>query len=120
MALVGSWARGNARATSDVDIILPTDQRDDYRHRQNWTSEIDFRAAGYRVLSSDSADYGAVWSRHIHFVPRAEVEVTFARCSWARTNPIDDGTRRIVVDAFRIIFDKDKSLARLVEAVGLG
>lgn len=93
MALVGSWARGSARATSDIDVILLTDRSDDYRHRQGWVAEIDFQAAGYLVLSSDSGDYGAVWSRHLHLVPAAEVELTFGRCSWADTRPIEDATR---------------------------
>jgi hypothetical protein len=58
--------------------------------------------------------YGVVWSRHIHLLPSSEVELTFAKCSWARTVVIDPGTRRMVKDAFQIILDKDGMLARLV------
>jgi uncharacterized protein len=79
-------------------------------------SEIDFRGAGYRLQSSEDAIYGVVWSRHVNLLPGAEVELTFAECSWARTDPIDGGTRGVVEDAFRIIFDKDRILAKLVDA----
>lgn len=32
---------------------------------------------------------------------------------WASTNPVDEGTRRVVADGFRIIVDKEARLARL-------
>jgi hypothetical protein len=117
MALLGSWARGNPRQTSDVDLLFLTDQTKKYRHRRKWLSEIACRTAGYTVQSSDCAAYGDVWSLHVHLLPTAEVELTFANCSWAKTDPIDSGTRRVVKDAFRIIFDKDGILAKLADAV---
>jgi len=92
----------------------------DYRGRRKWLSEINFRDAGYRQQSSESAIYGVVWSRHIHLLPAVEVELTFAPCSWAKTDPVDEGTQGVVKDAFRIIFDRDGILARLVAAVASG
>jgi uncharacterized protein len=117
MALVGSWARGNARPSSDIDVLLLSDRRCEYRRRRRWLTEINFKGAGYRLRSSRDAVYGAVWSRHIQLLPNAEVEMTFAGCSWATTSPIDDGTRGVVEDALRIIIDKDGSLARLVDVI---
>jgi uncharacterized protein len=120
MALLGSWARGSQRKTSDVDLLLLTDQTEEYLDGRTWLAQINFRNANYAVQSSDCAVYGEVWSRHVHLLPAAEVELTFARCSWAKTNPIDCGTRSVVKDAFRIIFDKDGSLAMLADAVMSG
>lgn len=117
MALAGSWARDASRQDSDVDVVILTDRAADYRRRRTWLTEIDFAGAGYRIQSSASAVYGVVWSRHIRLLPTAEVELTFAHCSWARTDPIDRGTRRVVSDALRIVFDKDGRLAKLVAAV---
>jgi predicted nucleotidyltransferase len=117
MAFVGSWARGNQRQVSDIDLLLLSDRAHSYRGRRRWLSEIDFRGAGYRLQSSADAIYGVVWSRHVKLLPAAELELTFAECSWARTDPIDGGTRGVVEDAFRIIFDKDGILAKLVDAV---
>jgi hypothetical protein len=55
----------------------------------------------------------------MHLLPTAEVELTFAECSWAQTEPVDEGTRGVVKDAFRIIFDKD-GLCKLIAAVMSG
>jgi uncharacterized protein len=120
MALVGSWARGNQGQASDIDLLLLSDRADEYRHSQEWLAEIDFRGTGYRLNSSESANYGVVCSRHIHLLPAAEVELTFAGCCWAQTEPIDDGTRSMVKDAFQIIFDKDGMLSTLIAAVMSG
>jgi len=120
LALAGSWARGNPRQASDIDLLLLSDRAHDYRGRRKWLSEINFRDAGYRQQSSESAIYGVVWSRHIHLLPAVELELTFAPCSWAKTDPVDEGTQGLVKDAFRIIFDRDGILARLVAAVASG
>jgi len=117
MGLAGSWARGNPHQGSDIDLLLLSDRAADYRRRQTWLAKIDFAGAGYRVLSSEDASYGAVWSRHVTLVPTAKVELTFATCLWARTDPVNPGTRRIVRDAFRTIVDKDRHLVTLVDAV---
>jgi uncharacterized protein len=120
MALVGSWARGNPHQDSDVDLLLLSDRADEYRRRREWLTEIDFEGVGYRVASAEDASYGVVWSRHATLVPIAKVELTFASYSWARIDPVDVGTRGVVRDAFRVIFDKDRILAPLIDAVVSG
>jgi len=117
MAVVGSWARGDPHQPSDIDLWLLSDQAAEYRRHWEWLTEISFEGAGYRILSSEDASYGVVWSRHITLTPAAKVELTFAQCSWARVDPVDLGTRSIVKDAFEIIFDKDGTLAKVVNAV---
>ena len=118
MALVGSWARGQARRASDLDLLLLSERPADYRRHRRWLREIDFDAAGFRPRRSEGATYGAVWSLHLHLRPVADVELTFAGCAWAKTTPIDAGTRSVVMDGFQIIFDRDGMLATLVEVVG--
>jgi uncharacterized protein len=117
MAMLGSWVRGNPRPASDLDLLLLSDLAADYQCRRAWLTEIDFQKAGFRLRSSESTVYGVVWSQHVHLLPAAEVELTFARCSWARTDPVDTGTYVVVRDAFQIIFDRDGILAKLVDAV---
>jgi uncharacterized protein len=119
MAVVGSWARGDPHQGSDIDLLLLSDRAPEYRLRWEWLTEIPFEGAGYHVLSSEDASYGVVWSRHITLLPTAKVE-SFAQCSWARTDPVDLGTRSIVTDAFEIIFDKDGRLAGVINAVMSG
>jgi uncharacterized protein len=117
MAMLGSWVRGNPRPASDLDLLLLSDLALDYQRRRTWLAEIDFRRAGFRLRSSERAIYGVVWSQHVHLLPAAEVELTFAKCSWADTDPVDAGTRFVVKDAFQIIFDRDGILTKLVDAV---
>jgi predicted nucleotidyltransferase len=117
MAMLGSWVRGNPRPDSDLDLLLLSDLAPDYQRCGMWLTEIDFQSAGFRLRSNESAIYGVVWSHHVYLLPAAEVELTFAKCSWSNTDPIDTGTRVIVKDAFRIIFDRDGILAKLVGAV---
>jgi predicted nucleotidyltransferase len=117
MALIGSWARGKPRQGSDLDLLLLTDRANEYRRLRKWLTEIGFAEVGYRIQSSETAVYGAVWSRHVHLLPAAEVELTFANCSWASIKPLDDGTRGVVKNGFRAIFDRDGILGKLTHAV---
>jgi predicted nucleotidyltransferase len=117
MAMLGSWARGNPRPGSDLDLLLLSDLAAEYQRCSTWLTGIDFRNAGFRPRSSERAVYGVVWSEHVHLLPAAEVELAFAKCSWAGTDPVDAGTRVVVRDAFQIIFDRDGILAKLVDAV---
>jgi uncharacterized protein len=117
MALVGSWARGDPHQGSDIDLLLLSDLAIEYRLHREWLTEIFREGEAYRVLSTEDASYGVVWSQHITLTPAVNVELAFAQCSWAGTSPVEPGTRSVVKDAFEIIFDKDGTLARLVDAV---
>lgn len=46
-----------------------------------------------------------------------EVELTLAPLSWADTNPIDDGSRRVVADGLVAVIDKDGLLRAIGDAV---
>jgi uncharacterized protein len=116
LALVGSWARGEPRPDSDIDLLLVTDQADAYRQSRSWLESIDFGRIGHRVQSEAEAVYGVAWSSHVHLSPAADVEMTFVPRAWAAIDPIDGGTRRVVCDGLRIIFDRDGILARLAAA----
>ena len=52
---------------------------------------------------------------HIELEPEAELELTLAKENWASVHPIDPGTRHIVMDAFKVLIDKDSTLERLRE-----
>jgi hypothetical protein len=108
---------GYSASTSDLDLLLLSDLASDYQRCGRWLTEIDFQNAGFRLRSSESAICGVVWSQHVHLLPAAEVELTFATCSWASTDQIDNGTRAVLQDAFQIIFHRDDLLTKLVGAV---
>jgi hypothetical protein len=110
LAVVGSWARGNARPDSDLDLLILATDLEGYRRDRAWLSDLGLEEAGYRLSSQRSVLYGVAMSWHLNLDPAAEIELTFAGLKWAATDPIDAGTRLVVADAFRVVLDKDGRL----------
>lgn len=117
VALVGSEARDAARPELDVDLILLTDDLEAFRHDRSWLAEIDWRGAGTEVVGHRGAHYGITWSCHITLAGAPEMEFGFAPRQWAATAPIDPGTRRVVGDGCRLLYDPERLLAGLSAAV---
>ena len=115
LALVGSWARNQARPDSDIDLLVLADDPSAYRSERAWLSRV--LPPPFRVISEHVADYGVVWSCHALLEPEAELELGFGPLTWAATDPIDAGTLGVVKGGFRIVVDKDGRLKRLLEAV---
>jgi predicted nucleotidyltransferase len=112
LALVGSRARGDARADSDVDLVLLTPAPGAVG--DGWLAALP------RAELVRSGDWGAIAERRARLPSGLEVEVGIGEPSWAATDPVDPGTRRVVADGLRIVHDPDGLLARLVEECGLG
>ena len=47
-----------------------------------------------------------------------EVELDAAPPSWAATDPVNEGTRRVVTDGVSVVYDPKGVLARLLDACG--
>ena len=108
IALVGSRARNAARTDSDVDVVVISDEPAAYLEDAAWTR-------GLRVTSlTEPQKWGAVTSRRAEIGSGLEVEFGFASPSWANTDPVDEGTRRVVLNGFRVIYDRSGLLSRLV------
>ncbi len=116
VGLCGSWARGTQRPDSDFDLSLVTEEPDRFRSKE-WIGRIDFKSFGEELESYRDADYGPTWSRHVRLSRGTEIEFGFAPQSWADTSPLDPGTRRVVENGYRIIYDPELILNRLVEKV---
>ena len=86
-----------------------------FRVSTDWLREIDW---GDRHIESwEDKEYGAVWLRHIRLGTGAgctEVELSFGQPGWASITPLDIGTQHVVRDGFRILYDPQKRLTRLV------
>jgi hypothetical protein len=117
VALVGSWARGVARADSDIDVMILTPDPLSFRRDHSWMSEIDWDCMEASVADWRDADYGDVWSRHVHLVDGREIEFGFGSPAWAAIDPIDAGTFKVISDGCRILFDPQGLLGRLVAHV---
>ena len=110
VALVGSWAHNDARMDSDVDLVLLTDAEQSYLGQERWVAEL----GGLRIVKT--ARWGPLTERRFVLPSGLEVEVGIAPLVWAATDPVDWGTRRVVADGMRIIYDPCEFLSRLADA----
>lgn len=118
VAVVGSRARGTARAESDIDLVLLVTNPRAFRADVAWLDAIDWNAIGSRPMKWRDEDYGELWSRRLWLEQNGgEFEFGFASPSWADVNPLDPGTRRVIADGCSILHDPKKILRRLCAAV---
>ena len=116
LAVCGSWARGNPRPDSDLDLLVIARDAATWRDETQWVSRLPYERARLSYRSHVIATYGVVWSVHVSLEPSAQLELTVASPDWASCDPVDGGTRDVVLDAFKVVVDKDGCLARLVAA----
>lgn len=110
---MGSWARGSAGVDSDVDIVILTDAPSQYLEFDDWAAELD--VAGFIGLRN----WGALTERRAITSTNIEVEFGITTPAWASVDPVDDGTRRVVRDGIRILYDPAGLLDRLVRVCTL-
>lgn len=110
LALVGSWAYGVPRADSDVDLVLLSTEPSRYVERDDWLDDVG-AARLVRRLS-----WGLVTENRYALPSGLEVELGVAAPSWASVEPVDTGTRQVVTDGIRVLYDPDEMLAELVAA----
>ncbi len=65
VAVVGSHARGTARAESDIDLVLLATNPRAFRVDVAWLDAIDWNAIGSRPMKWQDEDYGELWSRRL-------------------------------------------------------
>ncbi len=101
VALVGSHARGTATEGSDIDILILASSHTAYLEDHEWLSRFG------DVDSSTNEQWGRVDSVRAFYKTGVEIEFGFAAPSWAEV-PFDPGSRRVVEDGFKILFDRDR------------
>ena len=116
LALLGSWARGEATAASDLDLLVLAAQPRVYRGSRPQLAAIGLAAAGYRILSRRRVRYGVVTSQILTLEPDAELELAFGGPDWAEIAGTDPGTTAVIRGGFRILVDKDGWLRRAADA----
>jgi len=111
VAVVGSHARGAARADSDVDLVLLVSDPDRYFLSADWIK----RFGG--ICSFRDEYWGRVRFRRVHYASGLDVEFGFTDAIWTTTNPIDPGTRSVVAGGFLRVYDPQSVLRLLADAV---
>lgn len=109
--LAGSWARGEARMDSDVDLVLLTTAKQDYLDGKAWVREL----GGCRIVRTEQ--WGPKMTERRFALPSGlEVEAGIALPSWAAIGPVDPNLRPIVRRGFDILYDPEGVLLDLVRA----
>jgi len=104
LALVGSLARGNATASSDVDLVLIALKPDIYLNNTDWVGQFG------RIAKTQIESYGLVTSIRVWYFGGLEVEYGITDKSWA-AEPLDAGTRQVINDGMRILFERNNILS---------
>jgi len=108
-ALVGSYARGNPSANSDIDLILLSENPKLLLEETSWVRQFGSPS------SVSSEDWGDVTSVRVRY-PDCEVEFGLAGAAWA-SDPADPGVGRVVRQGIRILHDPEGILGARVERI---
>lgn len=104
-ALVGSYARDAATEISDVDLVILADRPEKYLEDTEW-----LRRFG-TVQRQQVEDYGLLTSIRVWYSDGLEVEYGLTGQRWA-AHPLDAGTRRVMADGMRILFERGGLLSQ--------
>jgi predicted nucleotidyltransferase len=105
LALVGSYARNCATKTSDVDLVIITNQPDHYLKELNWAQS--FGQVGRQQIE----DYGKLTSIRVWYKDGIDVEYGITDESWAAL-PLDEGTREVISGGMRVLFERGNILSQ--------
>ncbi len=97
--LVGSYARGDEKAQSDVDLVMITTNKEKYLQQRFF--DVFGTVKNYQIEY-----YGRVTSIRVWYEQnQLEVEFGITTPIWIK-KPLDDGTKRVLFDVYKIIVDK--------------
>jgi len=102
-ALVGSYARNQARPDSDIDFVLITPKPMMLLSDRRW-----LHTCGVPRVEPDE-DWGLVQSIRV-FYANLEVEFGIAGLEWVQP-PIDTGTAEVIGQPIRVLYDPEFLLA---------
>ena len=112
-ALVGSWARGEPRCDSDMDIVLLTLDVAKFVQSSDWLEPALSRPA--EIVRT--RNWGRLTERRARVQSGFEIEFGVVHPAWASTNPVDPGTRRVVADGCVVLYEDQCLLSQLIETV---
>ncbi len=105
VALVGSYARGQAREDSDIDLVLLTNKSQRYLEELIWIERFG------TVKKYQTEDYGKLTSIRVWYQNGVEVEYCITTPDWAAT-PLDAGTREVLRGGMRVLFERENLLSQ--------
>jgi uncharacterized protein len=118
LAIVGSWARGDARPDSDLDLLALTNDIGSWATSAERLCDPELGLTEQTIATAQSEVHGVARSWRM-LLGTSVVELTFADTSWANACPIDWGTWRVLSGGVKVLVDKDGLLEALLRAVTL-
>ena len=97
--VVGSYARGTYKKTSDIDLVIITSKKNEMLKNQNFIKVFG------DVNKSQIEYYGACTSIRVWYKDGKEVEFGIVNPTWIE-KPLDNGTNKVLSDGFKVIIDK--------------
>lgn len=104
VALVGSYARMQANSSSDVDLVIIANDPQKYLTQTEWLRDFGI------VITQKVEDYGKLTSLRVWYESGLEVEYGFTTRAWVKS-PLDKGTKRVIEDGMRVLFEKETLLS---------
>ena len=99
LVLVGSWARGQNRPDSDMDLVILTDDKGKFLEDPAYFGRFG------EISRQNVEHYGRCTSVRVFYEDGREVEFGLVDSAWADV-PLDEGTRQVLSDGFRVLVDK--------------
>ena len=97
--IVGSYARGTNKDTSDLDIVVITPKKAQMVAGQKFVQNFG------EIEKKQTEHYGACTSIRVWYKDGKEVEFGIVDPSWIAV-PLDAGTYKVLSDGYKIIIDK--------------
>lgn len=116
VGLCGSWARGEAGPDSDIDFSIIVENKLKFKS-MDWIEALPFSKIQDSMKSFRDEIYGVTWSRHVFLESGIEIEFGFANKSRTDIDNLDEGTRKVVSDGYKILYDPNSILSVLVSSV---
>ena len=96
--LVGSYARGEQKPSSDIDFVILSPDTKELIARHEWTEIV---GPARKVVLED---WGAIQSVRV-FYDQCEIEYGLGDPSWLAL-PLDAGTESVLRDGYRVLYDR--------------
>ncbi len=104
VGLVGSYARGAATPTCDVDLVVLARQPEQYLKNTDWARRFGL------IRDQRIEAYGKVTSLRVWYADGLEVEYGLTDLTWAAP-PLGAGTARVIAEGLRVLFEREPLLS---------
>ncbi len=97
--LIGSYARGDQREDSDIDLIFVVEDPKAWIETTQWVKRFG------PVMSHTQELYEEVMALRVYYKDNVEIEFGFVEKTWL-SKPIKETTREALNGGYKILFDK--------------